>query len=121
MSDIDTSGAPTMAPTETAGTTPPVVSSGTPPPAFPPAPPPIGTFGSTRGSGLARGKRPAPAAASASASAAPAGYKPSALEVIVSKSEYKNPFTAETSVGAPSINEPAPQAANLETPAAFPT
>lgn len=117
MSDTETSGAPSSAPVATAGTTPSVGSPGTPP---------IGAFGSTRGSGLARGKRPTPAASTAGASAAPSGYKPSALEVIRPQSEYKNPFTGETSVGAPAspepaeriINEPAPQAASPETPVA---
>jgi hypothetical protein len=103
MSDPETSGAPTTAPAETAGATPSVAPAG--------ATQPFGTFGSTRGSGLARGKRPTPAAASAAAPAAPSGYKPSSLEVIVSKSEYVNPFTGETTVSAPVVNEPAPQAA----------
>jgi len=52
----------------------------------------FGTFSSTRGSGLARGKRSTTPAA---ASAAPAGtgeYKPTALEVIIPEREYKNPF-----------------------------
>src|SRR5471032_2921222 len=111
MSDPETSGAPTTAPAETAGATPSVAS--------PAATQPFGTFGSTRGSGLARGKRPSPAAASAAAPAAPSGYKPSSLEVITAKSEYVNPFTGETTVSAPArpepvervVNEPAPQAA----------
>jgi translation initiation factor IF-2 len=84
---------------------------------------PFGTFGSTRGSGLARGKRPSPATAPA-ANAASAGYQPSSIEVITSKSEYKNPFTGETSVASPAspepvervVNEPAPQAAPTPAP-----
>ena len=71
---------------------------------------PAGSFGA-KGSGLARGKRPSPAAVSTAAPAAPSGYQPSALEVIRPQSEYKNPFTGETSVAAPVVNEPAPQAA----------
>src|SRR5476651_2462247 len=109
MSDPETSGAPTTAPAETAGATPSVAS--------PAATQPFGTFGSTRGSGLARGKRPSPAAASAAAPAAPSGYKPSSLEVITAKSEYVNPFTGETTVNAPVANEPAPQADPLPSEA----
>ena len=78
--------------------------------------PGFGVFGANRGSGLARGKRATPPAAPA-ASAASSGYKPSSLEVITSKSEYVNPFTGETTVSAPPINEPAPQAAPTPAPA----
>lgn len=83
----------------------------------------FGSFGATRGSGLARGKRPAPASASAPAAAIPSGYKPSSLEVITSKSEYVNPFTGETTVSAPPANEPpAPVAsANVDAPSAAPS
>src|SRR5471032_2219257 len=103
MSDNNQSGAPS--------TTPGAASTG--------ENPGFGVFGANRGSGLARGKRPAPAAASGAAPAAPSGYKPSALEVITAKSEYVNPFTGETTVSAPArpepvervVNEPAPQAA----------
>ena len=82
----------------TAGAASPAASSGNPAP--------IGAFGA-KGSGLARGKRPSAATAPASP-AAPAGYQPSALEVIRPQSEYKNPFTGETSVAAPVVNEPSP-------------
>ena len=98
MSDPATSGDSAA----TAGAAFPAASSGTPAPA--------GSFGA-KGSGLARGKRPSPAAVSTAASAAPSGYQPSALEVLRPQSEYKNPFTGETSVAAPIVNEPAPQAA----------
>ena len=103
--------------------------SGTPAPAPAPAPAesaaapaapatqPFGTFGSTRGSGLARGKR---ATVNAAPASAPSGYKPSALEVITPKSEYVNPFTGETSVASPVVNEPAPQAAPAPAPIAVP-
>jgi len=70
-----------------------------------------GQFGATRGSGLARGKRPAPASASASAAPASTGFKPTAVAVITSQTEYKNPFTGETSVNVPRTHEPAPPAA----------
>ena len=102
MSDQVTSGTPSEALAATAGATASVASSGTSQP--------TGAFGSTRGSGLARGKR-APAPTAPAAGAASSGYKPSALEVMAPKSEYVNPFTGETSVAAPVINEPAPQAA----------
>jgi translation initiation factor IF-2 len=72
----------------------------------------FGSFGANRGSGLARGKRPTTAAASAAAAtSAPSGYKPTSIEVVNPQTEYKNPFTGETSVNAPRANEPVPQAA----------
>lgn len=119
MSDPEKSDAPTTAPVETAGATPSVAPTG--------ATQPFGTFGSTRGSGLARGKRATPVAAPAAKPAAPSSYKPSSLEVITPKSEYVNPFTGETTVNAPArpepvervVNEPAPQAA--PQPAVAPT
>jgi translation initiation factor IF-2 len=80
--------------------------------------PAFGTFGAARGSGLARGKRPAQN--SASATAAPGSYKPTSIEVIAPQTEYKNPFTGETTVNAPRANEPAPQAAPTPAPAPLP-
>jgi len=59
-------------------------------------------FGTSRGSGLARGKRktvPAPDTPTAQANAE--GYQPTAIEVITPKSEYSNPFTGETVVETP--------------------
>jgi translation initiation factor IF-2 len=94
MSDNNQTGAPTAA----------TGANASEPAAF-------GSFGATRGSGLARGKRPAPPAPASATPAAPSGYKPSSLEVITPKSEYVNPFTGETTVSAPAVNEPAPQAA----------
>ena len=88
MSEPETSGAP-LASAETVN---------------PPA-----AFGNSRGSGLARGKRPAaPAAASAPAGAGE--YRPTAIEVIATKSEYQNPF-AETAPAAPAREEAKPAAA----------
>ena len=101
MSDQDQSGASAPAPA------PAPAASG----AAPAATQPFGTFGTTRGSGLNRGKRVTPPAAPAAGSAASSGFKPSALEVINSKSEYVNPFTGETTASAPVVNEPAPPAA----------
>jgi len=82
-----------------------------------------GEFGATRGSGLLRGKRPS-APAAPTASPAPSGsYKPTALEVITPQSEYRNPFTGETSVGKPAasaaatpLEEEAPAAPTAPVP-----
>ena len=117
MSDPESSGAPAPAPAESPALTPPpaetssAVSSPATTPSSPSGPSASapGAFGTSRGSGLARGKRPATAPAAAGP-ATPTGYKPSALAVISTKSEYKNPFTGETSVGAPPAAEPAPVA-----------
>ena len=71
-----------------------------------------GNFGSTRGSGLARGKRQTSAAAP-TAHTAKSDYKPIALEVITPASEYKNPFASPEPE-----NAPAAEPAKVETPAA---
>ena len=93
MSSTESSGAPA----EATATTP------APDAAFP-------TFGSTRGSGLARGKRPA--AGPAASTAASTEYTPTAIEVVNAPREYQNPFApAETPVAtapAPKPFEPAP-------------
>jgi hypothetical protein len=75
---------------------------------------PAANFGSTRGSGLARGKRQSSAAAPTE-STAKSDYKPLALEVITPASEYKNPFASPEPVSAP-----AAEPARIETPAAPP-
>ncbi len=90
--------------------TPPAENPGTVATPQAAAAPAFGTFGGNRGSGLARGKRMSAPAASAP-QATPAGYKPTSIEVVTPQSEYKNPFTGETAVSAPRVNEPAPQAA----------
>ncbi|MDB6126919.1 MAG: translation initiation factor [Verrucomicrobia bacterium] len=108
MSDQATSGGASDDSAATAGAANSAASSGNPAS--------VGAFGA-KGSGLARGKRPSPQAAPA-ASTAPSGYQPSALEVLRPQSEYKNPFTGETSV--PVVNEPAPQAAPIPIPAPAP-
>lgn len=93
MSSTESSGAPA----EATATTP------APDAAFP-------AFGSTRGSGLARGKRPA--AGPAASTAASTEYTPTAIEVVNAPREYQNPFApAETPVAtapAPKPFEPAP-------------
>jgi translation initiation factor IF-2 len=84
MSSNETSGAPA----EATATTP------APSAEFP-------TFGTTRGSGLARGKRPSAGPAAATA-AAPSDYKPTAIEVVNAPREYTNPFApAEEAAPAP--------------------
>ncbi len=103
MSDPVSSGDPLGASAATAASASPAAGTTAP----------IGSFGTAKGSGLLRGKRPTPAAASAAPSAAASGYQPSTIEVLRPASEYKNPFTGETSVPSPVVNEPAPQAAPL--------
>jgi len=92
MTDTNTSGAsfapaaPTQAPAASAET-------------------PAGSFGSTRGSGLARGKRPS-GAATPSTIPVKADFKPTAVEIITPEREYKNPFASPEPVSAPA-EEPA--------------
>jgi hypothetical protein len=105
MPSSETSGAPADA----TATTP------APEAAFP-------TFGTTRGSGLARGKRPSTAAAS-TATAAPSDYKPTAIEVVNAPREYTNPFAPAGEAAAPAAPAPAPVVETLpviETVAAKP-
>src|SRR6478735_4944571 len=86
MSSNESSGAPAEA-----TATPPAPSA-----EFP-------TFGTTRGSGLARGKRPSAGPAAATA-AAPSDYKPTAIEVVNAPREYTNPFApAEEAAPAPVV------------------
>jgi hypothetical protein len=99
MSDLTTSGG-----TPTAPAAEPIATSTLPP---------AGAFGASRGTGLARGKRPTPAAAQTTPAA---DYQPSTIAVLRPKSEYVNPFTGETSVGAspttPTRAEPIARAIN---------
>ena len=82
MSDTDTSGAKATEPAATAE------SNGDTKPNF--------EFGTSSGSGLARGKRNSKAAPPVAASTAPTtDYKPTAIEVVTPKSEYQNPFAPE--------------------------
>jgi hypothetical protein len=99
MTDTDTSGAP-IAPA--ADSSAPAAGAATA----------AGNFGSTRGSGLARGKRPTGATAP-TATQAKLDYKPTSLEIITPQREYKNPFASAEPVSAPA-SEPA----KIETPAA---
>ncbi len=70
------------------------------------------SFGSTRGSGLARGKRPA-AGPAASAAAAPSNYTPTAIEVVNAPREYTNPFAPAEA--APAVEAAAPAAPVVES------
>ena len=97
MSSTESSGAPA----EATATTP--ASSAAP------------SFGSTRGSGLLRGKRPTISPAS-TATAPSAEYTPTAIEVVTAPREYQNPFApAETPVAAATPAAPA-----VQIPAAVP-
>jgi hypothetical protein len=89
MSSTESSGAPA----EASATTPAPAAT------FP-------TFGSTRGSGLARGKRPA--VSPAATAAAPTGYTPTAIEVINAPREYQNPFAPAETPAAPPAESVAP-------------
>ena len=73
------------------------------------------TFGSTRGSGLARGKRPTNSPVTA-ATPVSTEYTPTAIEVVSAPREYQNPFApAET----PAAARPEPVVSATPTPAAF--
>ncbi len=105
MSSTETSGAPA----ESTATTPAPDSSAAP-----------ASFGSTRGSGLARGKRQANSPASATPTAAPGGYTPTAIEIINAPREYQNPFApAEPAPSVPPGVKPERVAPAAEKPAAF--
>src|SRR3954467_14038787 len=92
MSSTESSGAPAEA----------TATPSAPDAAFP-------SFGSTRGSGLARGKRPA--AGPAASTAASTEYTPTAIEVVNAPREYQNPFApAETPAAAAPAPAPVEQA-----------
>jgi len=87
---------------ETSSAPSPVASTVAEPAGFP-------TFGTSRGSGLARGKRAASAAPVAATKNETAGeYKPTAIQVVTTEREYKNPFAPEM----PAVSEVAPVAAS---------
>ena len=81
-----------------------------------PAPTADISFGSTRGSGLARGKAKRPSTPAAS-NAAPSNYTPTAIEVVTAPREYQNPFAPVEETPAAVTPEPAPVVA--PAPAAF--
>ena len=108
MSETESSGAVTAA-AETAST------PSTPPSATLPS-----TFSNNRGSGLARGKRPASPPPPTASTAPAAEYKPTAVSVITAPTEYKNPF-APPAPAAPAPTEAAAPAAPAAVPAAAET
>jgi len=79
-----------MSSTETSGAAPAEATANTPAPTAAPV-----SFGSSRGSGLSRGKRPAPTGPS-TASAPASDYRPTAIEVVQAPREYQNPFAPAT-------------------------
>lgn len=73
------------------------------------------SFGTSRGTGLARGKRTSKSAPASPTPSAPSGaYQPTSIQIVTSASEYKNPFAPET----PAPVEPVPTAVS-PTPVAF--
>ena len=99
MSSTESSGAPAEA----------TATPSAPAAAFP-------TFGSTRGSGLARGKRPT--AGPAASTAASTEYTPTAIEVVNAPREYQNPFApAETPTATAPVPVPFEPAPFAITPA----
>src|SRR5687767_10377601 len=105
MSDQATSGEAPVAPAETVSAPPaPVANTAQAAPAasFP-------SFGTSRGSGLARGKRAStPATTSNTTPAASGEYTPTAIQVITTEREYKNPFAPETPAEPVQASAPAP-------------
>lgn len=100
MSSTESSGA---APAEATATTPAGATAAAP------------TFGSSRGSGLARGKRPTTSGPATSTAATPTGYTPTAIEIVTAPREYQNPFApAET----PAAATPEPTAPAAPAPVA---
>ena len=88
MSDTDTSGAKATEPAAaTAASTTNVENKGEKQPNF--------EFGTSSGSGLARGKRNSKAAPVAASTAPTTDYTPTVIEVVTPKSEYQNPFAPE--------------------------
>ncbi|HEY4246000.1 MAG TPA: hypothetical protein VGM64_04035 [Lacunisphaera sp.] len=81
-----------------------------------PAPTADISFGSTRGSGLARGKAKRPSTPAAS-SAVASNYTPTAIEVVTAPREYQNPFAPVEEKPAAVTPESAPVVA--PAPAAF--
>ena len=107
MSDQETSGEPKVASSETPSAPPsPVATTAAEPAAFP-------TFGTSRGSGLARGKRATNAAPAEATKNTAGDYRPTAIHVVTTEREYKNPFAAET----PSVPEAAPVVASAPSAA----
>ena len=116
MTDQDTSGTPaapnadSSAPAAPAATAPASTASG--------ETQPFGSFGAAKGSGLNRGKK-RPAHSNPAPAASTVAYTPSSLEVITSKSEYKNPFAPEPVAPAIApVSTPAPVEVTAPAPVA---
>src|SRR6187402_100719 len=77
------------------------------------------TFGTTRGSGLARGKRPSAGPAAATA-AAPSDYKPTAIEVVNAPREYTNPFAPAEPVAPAPVAAPVAPVVAVAAPVVAP-
>jgi translation initiation factor IF-2 len=121
MSDTATSGDATVAPAETVGApSAPAASTA----ASSSSTAPVPTFGTSRGSGLARGKRASNPATATKADAAPTGnYQPTAIQLVHTEREYKNPFAPETPIAPAPIAQTtaaasaAPEATRAASPA----
>jgi len=113
MSDTEQTGAQSVAPVEQ--TPAPAVSAEQSAPVQVAAPAPVAdapaqevkkqeqapsfVFGTSRGSGLARGKRQAPSQATAAATNG--GYQPTAIEVVKTATTFANPFEPVAAAAAP--------------------
>lgn len=103
-----------MSSTESSGAAPAEAAATTQAPSASPV-----SFGTSRGSGLSRGKRPAPSGP-ANASAPASDYKPTAIEVVQAPREYQNPFAPAGTPEAAPPETPAPAAIVETTPVATP-
>ncbi len=102
-----------MSSTESSGAAPAEAAATTPAPSAPVS------FGTSRGSGLSRGKRPAPSGP-ANASAPASDYRPTAIEVVQAPREYQNPFAPAATPEAALPEIPVPAAIIETTPVATP-
>jgi translation initiation factor IF-2 len=82
----------------------------------PAAPVAFDGFGSSRGTGLARGKRPARPTQTATGSESVSGYQPTSIQIVVAPTTYQNPFDAELAP-APQPAAPAPLVESVAAPA----
>jgi translation initiation factor IF-2 len=99
-----------MSSTESSGATP-AEATATPPAGATVAAP---TFGTSRGSGLARGKRPTTSGPTPG-TAASTEYTPTAIEIVSAPREYQNPFAPAST--EPVVSAETPAAATSEPPA----
>jgi translation initiation factor IF-2 len=100
-----------VAPAATNAPSAPAVPAATPADVAAPAAP---AFGTSRGSGLARGKRaPRPATTSNNTAAANGDYTPTTIQIVTAGREYQNPFAPEQPAEVPA---PAVVAASPDRP-----